>query len=52
MQKFNKTTAAVVAGSIATALGAMLALSPELVGAIGTVLTALMVYFVPNKETP
>ncbi len=49
MQKFNKATAAVIAGAIATAVGAFFGLAPELIGSIGTVLTAALVYFVPNQ---
>ena len=51
MQKFNKASAAVVAGAVATSLGVMFSLDPVLVGALGTVLTAAMVYFIPNQET-
>lgn len=51
MQKFNKATAAAIAGGIATVVGAVwVALDPEVLAAAQTVLTALLVYLVPNKD--
>ena len=50
MRKVNKATAAVVAGSVVTLIGAFIALDPELQGAIQTVLTAAIVFFIPNGE--
>lgn len=51
MQKFNKATAAVVAGAVATGLGAIFGWTPEMVGGVSIVVAAILVYFVPNKET-
>ena len=50
MKRFNKATAAAVAGAVVTVLGAVFALDADLQGAIQTVLTALLVYFIPNVE--
>lgn len=50
MSKWNKATAAVVAGAVVTLIGAFVALDPELMGAIQTVLTAALVYFIPNGD--
>lgn len=45
---FNKATAATLAGAIVTGAAAIWGISAELQGAIQTILTALLVYFVPN----
>ena len=50
MKKFNKTSAAVVAGAIVAVLGAFFALTPEQLGAVQTLLTAAAVFLVPNGE--
>ncbi len=52
MQEFNKATAAVVAGAIAAVAGALSTLDPELIGAIQTLLTAALVWLVPNRAGP
>lgn len=52
MQEFNKTTAAVIAGALVTVAAAFVPAdykTPELVGAGQTLITAALVYFVPNK---
>lgn len=49
MKQVNKTTAAIVAGSVVTLIGAFVALDAELMGAIQTVLTAALVYLIPNE---
>ena len=43
MKKFNKATAAVVAGALVTLIGAFVALDQEALGAIQTLLTAALV---------
>ena len=50
MKKFNKTSAAVAAGAIVTLIGAFFTLTPEQLGAVQTLLTALAVFVVPNGE--
>ena len=50
MRKFNKTTAAVVAGAVVTLIGAFVAVDAEVMASIQTVLTAALVWLVPNKE--
>ncbi len=50
MSKFNKATAAALAGAVVTIIGAFVALDPEVQSAIQTLLVAALVYFVPNKE--
>lgn len=45
----DKAGAGAIGAGVTTALAAFL--DPELAGAIGVVITALLVYFVPNKET-
>ncbi len=51
MGKFNKATAAVVAGSVVTLIGAFIVLDPDLQSAIQTVLTAALVWLIPNRES-
>lgn len=50
MQKFNKTTAAVVAGAMIAVLGAFLPMSQELLSSLQVVVTAALVWLVPNAE--
>lgn len=50
MKKFNKATAATVAGAIVTLAAAFVTLDAPLQGAIQTVLTAVLVYLIPNVE--
>lgn len=50
MGKFNKATAAILAGAVVTVVGAFFSLDADLLGALQTVLTAALVYFVPNSE--
>lgn len=50
MQRYNKTTATAVAGAIVVLVGAFFELSVEQSGALQTVITATIVWFVPNKE--
>lgn len=50
MTRFNKASAAAVSGALVTLAGAFVALDGELQGAAQTLLTALLVYLVPNKE--
>ena len=60
LKTFNKASAAVVSGAIVTLIGALIApgdealgtdpLGADLLGAVQTLLTALLVYLVPNQE--
>ncbi len=51
MQRFNKATAAAVAGAIGVVIGAVFPeIEPEVVAAGTTIVTALLVYLVPNRE--
>ena len=52
MGEFNKTTAAVLAGAVVTIIAVFLPAqyrSPEVIGAAQTIITALLVYLVPNR---
>ena len=46
----DKAGAAVLAGALTSLLAHFTTLDAETLGAIGTLLTAGLVYFVPNKE--
>ena len=48
-QRFNKASAAAIAGAVVTILGSYFALSTELSGALQTVIAAGLVYAVANK---
>lgn len=48
MQQANKTTTAVVVGAVVTMVGALFALPADLQGAVQTLLTAALVYLIPN----
>ncbi len=48
MKRFNKATAAALAGALVTAAAALWPLGGELQGALQTVLTAALVWLVPN----
>ncbi|MFQ5974231.1 MAG: hypothetical protein ACE5Q3_18045, partial [Alphaproteobacteria bacterium] len=48
MGKFNKATAAVVAGALVAVAGAFLDLEPELRSALQVVVTSALVWLVPN----
>lgn len=50
MTQYNKTTAAVLSGAVVTIAAAYLPMSPEVIAAAQTLITALLVYFVPNVE--
>lgn len=50
MGRFNKATAALVAGAIVSVVGSFLALTPEVQGAAITLITAALVWLVPNTE--
>jgi len=52
MKKFNKATVAGLSAAIVGLIGALIDIDPETLAAIGTVLTAAIVYFVPNQEKP
>lgn len=48
MTRFNKATAAALAGALVTVIAAFMPMSSELQGAAQTVVTALLVLIVPN----
>ncbi len=48
MGKFNKATAAVIAGAIASAVGAFFALDATVVDAVQVILVAASVWLIPN----
>lgn len=50
MSKFNKATAAVLAGAVVTIIGAFVSIDPDVMASIQTVLTAALVWLVPNGE--
>lgn len=53
MQRWNKAIAGTLAGALTTAIAAVFPELPaETVGAIGTLLTALFVYFAPANKEP
>jgi hypothetical protein len=50
MQRFNKTTAATLAGALTTIVGSFwVEATGEMIGAIQTILTAALVWLVPNR---
>lgn len=49
MSRFNKTAAAAITGVIVTLIGALFLIDANLTGLIQTVLTAFLVWLVPNK---
>ena len=48
MKKVNKTTAAVLAGAAVAVIGALITLEPSVLAAVQTLLTAVLVWIVPN----
>jgi hypothetical protein len=50
MKRFNKATAAALAGALITAIAAVWPLDSELQGALQTVMTTALVWLVPNIE--
>lgn len=48
-KRFNKATASVLAGAAMTVVGAFVAIEQETIGALQTLLTTALVYFIPNK---
>lgn len=50
VKRFNKATAAALAGAAATVIGSFLVINPETLSAVQTVLTAALVWLVPNRE--
>ncbi len=51
MKKYNKATATVVAGALTAILGSFVLVDQEVLVAIQTLVTAILVWFVPNKES-
>ena len=49
MSVFNKATAAALAGAVATGVAMFFSLDAEVSGALATILSTLLVWFVPNK---
>ena len=49
IKQANKTTAVVVAGSVVTILSAFAPMAPEVTASAQTILTALLVWLIPNK---
>jgi len=49
---YDKAAAAAVAAAITSVIAALTPLDPEITGAIGTLLTAGLVWLVPNKQGP
>ena len=47
--KYDKAAAGAISAALTGVLAAVTTLSPEVVGSIGTLLTTVLVYFVPNK---
>lgn len=50
IKRYNKTTAASVAGAVAVLASSFFVLEAEQVAAIQTIITAILVWLVPNKE--
>ncbi len=50
MKRFNKATAAALAGALVTVVAALWPLESELQGALQTVLTTALVWLVPNIQ--
>ena len=48
LKRYNKATAAMLAGAATATLGALLAVDGETLGAVQTLLTAVLVWLVPN----
>ena len=49
LKSYNKATAAVLAGAVVTLVGAFATVDGETLGAIQTLLTAALVWLVPNE---
>lgn len=49
MTKFDKTTAAVISGAIVAIVGSVFAVDPQILAAAQTLITAALVWLVPNK---
>lgn len=47
---YDKAAAAAIGTAVTTIIAALTTLDPEVVGAIGTLLTAGLVWLVPNKQ--
>ena len=46
---YDKAAAAAIGSAVTTVIAALTTLDPEIVGAIGTLVTAGLVWLVPNK---
>ena len=49
LKRYNKMTAAVIAGATTTVVGAFLAIDVEVLGAFQSLLTAVLVWLTPNE---
>lgn len=49
INRYNKATAAVIAGAAATLAGAVLGIDGSAIGALQTLLTAFLVWLAPNE---
>ncbi len=47
---YDKAAAAAIGAAVTTILAAVTTLDPEVIGSIGTVITAGLVWLVPNKK--
>jgi hypothetical protein len=47
---YDKAAAAAIGAAVTTVIASLTTLEPELVGAIGTLVTAGLVWLVPNKQ--
>ena len=50
MTKFDKTTAAVISGAIVAIAGVLFKVSPEILASVQVIVTAVLVWLVPNKS--
>lgn len=48
--KYDKAGAAVIASSVTAILSVITDLNPQVIGAIGVIISAALVYSVPNKD--
>jgi hypothetical protein len=48
---YDKAAAAAIGTAVTTVIAALTTLDPEVVGAIGTLVTTGLVWFIPNKQS-
>lgn len=49
---YDKAAAAAIGSAVTTVIAALTSLEGEVIGAIGTLLTAALVWLVPNRKGP